>query len=77
MDTASTVKSTARILGGSPEEAALVVTHYYHEPRAKMLFDRKGLRVYTVPARMSRRLAKEPYFILREILAYYHSFLLE
>jgi vancomycin permeability regulator SanA len=77
VDTASTVRNTARILGRSPEDAALVVTHYYHEPRAKMLFDRAGIRAYTVPARMSRRLLKEPYFVLREVAAYYHSFLLE
>jgi uncharacterized SAM-binding protein YcdF (DUF218 family) len=56
---------------------ALVVTHYYHEPRAKMLFDRAGIAAFTVPATMSRRLTKEPYFLMREVVAYYHSFLLE
>lgn len=77
VDTASTVRNTARLMGGASGGTALVVTHYYHEPRAKMLFDRAGLRAYTVPAHMKRRLLKEPYFILREVAAYYHSFLLE
>lgn len=76
-DTASTVRNTARLMREAGLSRALVVTHYYHEPRAKMLFDRAGIRTYTVPARMSRRLLKEPYFLMREVLAYYHSFLLE
>ncbi|MFO0592553.1 MAG: YdcF family protein [Polyangiaceae bacterium] len=77
VDTASTVRNTARWMHEEGLSRALVVTHYYHEPRAKMLFDRAGVQAYTVPAHMSRRLAKEPYFLLREIVAYYHSFLLE
>ena len=56
---------------------AIAVTHYYHEPRVKMLFERAGVAVYTVPARMSRRLLKEPWFIVREVLAYWHSFLFQ
>lgn len=77
IDTASTVRNTARWMREEGLSRALVVTHYYHEPRAKMLFDRAGVQAYTVPAHMSRRLAKEPYFLLREVVAYYHSFLLE
>jgi len=56
---------------------AITVTHYYHEPRVKMLFERAGAPVYTVPAHMTRRLLKEPWFIVREVLAYWHSFLLQ
>jgi uncharacterized SAM-binding protein YcdF (DUF218 family) len=77
VDTASTVRNTARLMRREGMSRALVVTHYYHEPRAKMLFDRAGIAAFTVPATMSRRLAKEPYFLLREVAAYYHSFLLE
>lgn len=77
VDTASTVRNSARLLHAAGLRSALVVSHYYHEPRVKMLFDRSGVRAYTVPARMRRRMLKEPYFVLREIAAYYHSFLLE
>ena len=77
VDTASTVQNSARLARAKEIGSALVVSHYYHEPRLKMLFDRAGMRVYTVPARMKHRLFKEPYFIVREIAAYYHSFLLE
>jgi uncharacterized SAM-binding protein YcdF (DUF218 family) len=77
VDTASTVRNVARLLDKEGLQSALVVTHYYHEPRCKMLFDRAGVRAWTVPATMKRRLMKEPYFIVREIAAFYHSFLLE
>ena len=77
VDTASTVQNSARLARTQAFGSALVVSHYYHEPRLKMLFDRAGMRVYTVPARMEHRLLKEPYFVAREIAAYYHSFLLE
>jgi vancomycin permeability regulator SanA len=77
VDTASTVQNSARLARAHAIGSALVVSHYYHEPRLKMLFDRTGMRAYTVPARMKHRLAKEPYFVAREIAAYYHSFLLE
>ncbi len=77
VDTASTVRNSARLAREQAIGSALVVSHYYHEPRLKMLFDRTGMRAYTVPAHMRYRLRKEPYFIAREIVAYYHSFLLE
>ena len=77
VDTGATVRNTARLMREERLQSALAVSHYYHEPRVKMLFDRSGVRVYTVPARMTRRLVKEPYFLLREVAAYYHSFLLE
>ena len=77
IDTASTVRNSARLARAKEIGSALVVSHYYHEPRLKMLFDRTGMRIYTVPARMQHRLLKEPYFVVREIAAYYHSFLLE
>jgi uncharacterized SAM-binding protein YcdF (DUF218 family) len=77
VDTASTARNTGRWMRAQGLESALIVSHYYHEPRAKMLFDRAGVRTFTVPARMSRRLLKEPYFLVREVAAFYHSFLFE
>jgi vancomycin permeability regulator SanA len=77
VDTASTVDNSARLSREHAIGSALVVSHYYHEPRLAMLFARAGMRVYTVPARMKHRLIKEPYFVAREIVAFYHSFLFE
>lgn len=77
VDTAATVRNVAKLLRKEKLGSALVVSHYYHEPRAKMLFDRAGVRAFTVPATMTRRLLKEPYFLVREVAAFYHSFLME
>jgi uncharacterized SAM-binding protein YcdF (DUF218 family) len=74
VDTASTVRNTSRLMRDEGLGSALVVSHYYHEPRAKMLFDRAGVKAYTVPARMKRRLYREPYYVAREVGAYWHSF---
>lgn len=52
---------------------ALVVSHYYHLPRTKLLFERNGVHALTVPARMTRRLAREPWFLAREVAAFCHS----
>lgn len=77
VDTSSTVRNTATLMQREGFSKALAVSHYYHEPRVKMLFSRARVRVYTVPAKMTRRLLKEPLFIAREILAYYHSWLFQ
>lgn len=77
VDTSATVRNTADLMKREGFVKALAVSHYYHEPRVKMLFSRAHVRVYTVPAKMTRRLLKEPYFILREIAAYYHSWLFQ
>jgi uncharacterized SAM-binding protein YcdF (DUF218 family) len=77
VDTSSTVHNTATLMRREGFTRALAVSHYYHEPRVKMLFSRARVRVYTVPAKMTRRLVKEPIFIFREILAYYHSWLFQ
>lgn len=50
-------------------QRAIVVSHYYHLARCKTSFSRVGVGAVTVPARMSRRLTREPYFILRECAA--------
>jgi len=74
VDTAATVREARRLVGSG---SALLVTHYYHEPRLVMLAEREGLRAWTVPATMSRHLVKEPRFVLRELLAFYRAFLVQ
>jgi vancomycin permeability regulator SanA len=77
IDTASSVRNVAQLLRAEKLRTALVVSHYYHEPRAKMLFDRAGVKAWTVPAIMHRRLLKEPYYLVREVAAFWNSFLRE
>lgn len=72
---AATVANTARWARDRGIRRVIAVSHYYHEPRVKLLFERAGLRTYTVPATMRRRLLKEPYFLAREVLAYYDALL--
>ncbi|MBK8257283.1 MAG: YdcF family protein [Polyangiaceae bacterium] len=74
-NTALTARNTAAIMTSRGYKSALIVTHYYHQPRTKLLFEKRGIRVYTVPATMTRRLAKEPYFVAREVAAYYVALL--
>jgi vancomycin permeability regulator SanA len=71
VDTRSTVADATKSMREHGETSALVVTHWFHEPRAKLLFDAAGVRTFTVPARMRRRLLAEPYFVAREIAAHY------
>lgn len=75
VDTAATVDNTAAWLRARGGARVLAVSHYYHQPRVKLLFERAGVRTFTVPATMSRRLLKEPYFVAREVLAYYAALL--
>ncbi|MBI4955633.1 MAG: YdcF family protein [Myxococcales bacterium] len=52
----------------------LAVSHYYHLARIKLAAEARGLTVYTSPCPMTRRLAREPYFVAREcaaLVAYY------
>ncbi len=62
----------------------LAVTQYFHCARVKLLFEREGLRCHTVPtsSSLSRtdgsqpvRLARERFFVLREVIAFPYYFI--
>lgn len=69
-DTAATVRHAAARFAGS---RVLVVSHAYHLPRLRLLCDREGLDAATVPARESRMLAKMPWFMAREVAAWWST----
>ncbi len=75
--TADTAHNVSAMMIDHRYRSALLVSHYYHLLRTKMLFARYGQSTYTVPAHMSRHLAKEPWFLTREVLAFYHTLLLQ
>lgn len=75
VDTAATVRNTADWMRARGLHRLLAVSHYYHQPRVKLLFERAGVLTYTVPATMTRRLLKEPWFVAREVLAYHAALL--
>ena len=66
VDTRRSAEGCRRVMVREGLSTALVVSHYYHLARCRMAFALSGIQCHTVPARMSRRLAREPYFVLRE-----------
>jgi uncharacterized SAM-binding protein YcdF (DUF218 family) len=71
--TALTARNVARLVPAGA--SVLLVSHYYHLPRTALLFRRQGLRPFTLPARMTRRLLHEPWFVAREVPAFYVDWL--
>lgn len=75
-DSWATVCNTRKLAAEHGWGRVLLVSHYYHLPRLRLAADRAGLDARTVPCRQTRRLAKEPYGIAREMagLGYYYFF---
>jgi uncharacterized SAM-binding protein YcdF (DUF218 family) len=69
-NTRRSAKNCGKILKDRSWSSALIVSHYYHLARCKESFQRRGIRCYTVPAKMTRRLGREPLFLMREGIAY-------
>ena len=69
-NTRASARSCATLLRQRGWQRALVVSHGYHLLRAKSAFRREGVEVYTVPATETRRLVREPYYVLRECAAW-------
>ncbi len=54
----------------------VAVSHYYHLARIKLCAGKLGIRCSTVPCRMTRALAREPYCVARELPAFVAYYLL-
>jgi uncharacterized SAM-binding protein YcdF (DUF218 family) len=63
-------------LANLKERDVVAVSHYYHLARIKLTAHRLGIHCATSPCPMSRRLAKEPYFVARECAAFVSYYLL-
>lgn len=70
VNTLATARNVRRIMSEQHLNSALIVSHYFHLARCKLLFKEQGINSVTVPARMSRRLVFEPYFVMRECAGY-------
>lgn len=70
VNTRASASNCALLMREKGWNSALLVSHGYHLLRAKGAFQRAGALVYTVPATESRRLAREPYFVFRECVAW-------
>lgn len=63
-DTRSTIRH-------APPGRLLVVSHFYHLPRIKLLARREGRDAYTVPANEERKIRGTRWFVAREMLAFW------
>ena len=70
VNTLATARNTRRLMNEHRLTSALIVSHYFHLARCKLLFEEQGVSAVTVPARMSRRLVLEAYYIFRECVGY-------
>jgi hypothetical protein len=61
--------STQATMAHLADRRIIAVSHYYHLARVKMIARRMGIDCRTAPCLMTRRLAREPFFIARECAA--------
>ena len=71
VSTAATITGTLPLLRERCCERVLAVSHAYHLPRIKLAYAAAGLEVYTVPAEESYLLSRMPYFMAREVAAFW------
>ena len=74
LDTWSTVHNTRDIFASHGVRSVLAVSHFYHLPRVKLAYQRAGVEVFTVPADETRTLVRLPYFVLREVAAFWYYY---
>ncbi len=70
VNTLATARNARRLMAEHRLKSALIVSHYFHLARCKLLFEEQGVAAVTVPARMSRRLMLEEYYFARECMGY-------
>jgi uncharacterized SAM-binding protein YcdF (DUF218 family) len=79
LNTDTTVDNSVFLFKDHRIKKVLAVSHDYHLPRVKMTFERalagSGIAVYTVPAQEPRGLAAKPWFMAREIAAFWVYYL--
>ncbi len=71
VNTHLSVLSTQQICANRGFKTLLAVSHFYHLPRITLDYGRTDLTVFTVPAQESQVLLKLPYFMAREVAAWW------
>ena len=69
VNTQATVENTLDLLERLQVKRVLAVSHFYHLPRIKMAFQRRGVEVLTSPAPQRRPLLGLPIYMMREGIA--------
>ena len=75
VNTDATVRHTGPLLVRLGARRVLAVSHFYHVPRIKMAYQRRGIEVRTVPAKESYVLRAMPYYMAREVAAMWAYYL--
>lgn len=63
--------NTLATIRHAPPGRLLLVSHFYHLPRLKLLARRAGREALTVPADEKRRIRGTPWFVAREVAAFW------
>jgi len=71
LNTRATVAYSDTIMQTHGMRRILAVSHSYHLPRIKLAYQRQGIAAFTVPARESYTLTALPYYMLREVAAFW------
>ena len=74
-DTESTVINTLQLAQTHHWDRILAVSQSFHLPRIKLAFHRQRSEVYTVPAKRLYHFRSLPYFVMREIAAWWFYYL--
>lgn len=76
-NTAATARNVEEIARERGFSRVLAVSHYFHLPRIRLLFERRGLACFTVPADEGETLLLgTPYYVLRETAGLVWGYLL-
>ena len=68
VDTSATARNAATIMAGRNYDSAIVVTQYFHIPRARLAMEREGIETRTAHASFFE--ARDIYSTARELVAY-------
>ena len=75
LNTDATVRNTVPLFDSLRARRVLAVSHFYHLPRIKMAYQRRGIDVRTVPAAETYTLRAMPYYMAREVAAMWAYYL--
>lgn len=75
LNTAATLDNCQPLFESLGVNRAIAVSHFYHLPRIKLASQQRGLNLLTVPADESRTLVGLPYYLAREVAAWWYYYL--
>jgi vancomycin permeability regulator SanA len=71
LNTEATVLNSCAMMQERDLHRVLAVSHFYHLPRIKMAYQRHGVTAFTVPAYEPYTLTAMPYYMVREVAAFW------